>query len=268
MNKSKKSEFQPLKYLLFFGLLIVLSGVLSIPCAAQQSKPDMIEITIVSVKPEMVPQFEETLKKDYIPALAKGGVKWIDIWQPAGFGNMFDYVFVSPIDNFAQYDGEDPLVKALGKEGANAWYGKASKMVNSVKSAAYAVRDDLSYNTDMKTPPKMAVIAYTSVAPGRAMEFENFMKNEMLPVVKKSGIAGMWTQQLIFGGDGNEYLTVVLQENFADLDKGPPWTRALGPEGGMKLMQKLAPGVVTHQDRIVARFVPELSYRPEMKATK
>jgi hypothetical protein len=235
---------------------------------ASQQAPSRIEITIVSAKPEMTMEFENLVKNELNPALAKAGVKWLDVWQTAGFGNEFDYVFVSPIENYAQFDGQSPLVKALGKEGAAAWYAKASKMVNNVRTMSYIVRDDLSHNTKMTALPKMAVVSRVSVAPGRNAEFENFIKNDYLPPTKQSGIAGYWVSQLQFGGNVNEYLTVTLHENFAELEKGPPPGRVLGRDGLMKLMQKMPNGVVLHQERIFARFNPELSFRPSQTASK
>ncbi len=264
MKTVKKFVVVQLRGFLFLSALFILAAM---PCWAQNkdqqaAKRERIEITIVSVKPEMVMEFENTVKNELNPGLAKGGIKWNDVWQTAGFGNEFEYVFVSPISNFAEYDGPGPLVKGLGKEGAAAWYAKAGKMVNSVRSMAYEVRDDLSYNTKMTGPPKMAVVSHISVAPGRNTEFENFIKNDLLPVVKQSGIAGYWVQKTVFGGDVNEYLTVTLHENYAELEKGPPQVRVLGQDGAMKLLQKLPAGVVLHQERIVSRYNPELSYRP------
>ncbi len=234
----------------------------------QPTKRERIEITIVSVKPEMTADFENLFKTEFNPGITKGGAKWSDVWRTAIFGNAFDYIFVGPIDGFAQFDGVSPLMKGLGKEGATAFFAKASKMVTNVHSMAYEVRDDMSYNTKMTGPPKMAVVTFTSVAPGRTVEYENYIKNDVLPVIQKSDVAGYWVSRASFGGDVNEYITLVLHDNFAELEKGPPTARVLGQEGAMKLAQKLPVGVVVHQERFVSRYVTELSYRPEPTANK
>lgn len=265
MKTIEKFIIVRLRGFLFLNALFLLVAAVSVPCSAQtkdQPTRERIEITIVSVKPEMTADFENLIKTEFNPGITKGGAKWSDVWRNAAFGNAFDYIFVGPIDNFAQFDSPSPLMKGLGKEGATAFFAKAGKMVTNVHSMAYEVRDDLSYNMKMTGPPKMAVVTYTSIAPGRSIEYENFIKNDFLPIVKQSGIAGYWVNKMVFGGDVNEYLTVVLHENFAGLEKGPLQVRVLGQEGGMKLMQKLPVGVVVHQERIFARFVPELSYHP------
>ena len=72
----------------------------------------------------------------------------------------------------------------------------------------------------------------------------------------------------MFGGDAFEYITVTLADNFADIDKGPAIRRVLGEQGAMKLLQKLAPGVITHLERSVVRYVSELSIMPAEMPSK
>jgi hypothetical protein len=68
--------------------------------------------------------------------------------------------------------------------------------------------------------------------------------------------------QTIFGGDANDYVTLVIRDSFTDIDKGPVATQVLGQEGAQKLMAKLPAGAVTRVDRTIMRLVPELSIMP------
>lgn len=246
-------------------VLSALFALFVVPVCTQNkdmvAKHARVMITTVTIKPEMRTEFENLIKNEYNPAIIKGGAKWSDVWMPA-IGNTFDYVFIAPIDGWAQLDGMSPLMKGAGKDGAEGFYAKAGKMVTSVHSSADEFREDLSYEPKMTGPPQIAVVTFTSVAPGRSSEFENFIRNEMLPQIKKSDIGGWFLQKQMFGGDVNEYTTVALHQNFAEIEKGPAAQRVLGEEGYMKLLQKLPSGVVVHQERIVARYAPGLSYRP------
>ena len=233
------------------------------PAASQPtSQGERLSVTIVSVKPGMVGEFQSFVKNDTNPALIKGGAKWSDVWATM-IGDVFEFIIVSPVDNFAQLDSPGPLEKGLGKEGLMAWRVKADRLVNGVRSSVMVFRPELSYEPKMTGPPQLAVATFTYVAPGRNAEYENFVKNDALPVIKQSQIAGYWVQQTIFGGDPNEYIILTLQNNFAELDKGPPAIRVLGEEGAAKLMQKLPAGVVTRAERKIIRYIPELSYRPQ-----
>ncbi len=230
--------------------------------------PSWLAITVVNVRPEKVADFQDFVKTVTNPGLRKGGAKWRNVYQTAAFGDVFEYVIVAPIENFAQYDGPSALEKGLGKEAFEAWRTRSSQIVASVHTYAARERQDLSYQGKMTGPPKLAVVSSVHVAPGRSEEFENFLKNDYLPVIKQSQIPGYFVSQTVFGGDAFEYITVTLADNFADIDKGPPIMRVLGEQGAMKLLQKLAPGVVTRLDRSVIRYVPELSIMPAEKPSK
>jgi hypothetical protein len=106
----------------------------------------------------------------------------------------------------------------------------------------------------------LAVITSVSVAPGRSMDFENYIKNDYVPVMKQANVS-YFVSQGIFGGDANEYITLTLRDTFSELDKGPVIVQALGREGADKLVQKLPVGTVTHMERSLTRYVPELSFR-------
>jgi hypothetical protein len=230
---------------------------------AAEPTPEFLSVTVVSVKPEMVSEFQNFMKDTTNPALKKGGVKWRETWQntPTS-GDAFEYVLVAPVEKFAQYDGPSPLEKGLG--GAQAfgtWQTKASSLVNSVHRYIVRTRPDMTFMAKRTGPPKLAVLTSVHVSPNRNAEFENYVKNDFLPVMKQGQVSYL-VSQTIFGGDANEYVTLTLRESFTDLDKGPVLVQVLGQEGANKLLQKLPVGVVTHVDRSVIRFVPDLSILP------
>jgi len=230
------------------------------PAAAQT--PQLLNITIVSVKPGMNNEFQDFIKNTTNPALKKGGLPWRTVWQntPAG-GDAFEYVLVSPVGKFAEYDGPGPLEKGLGAQGFAAWLTKGASLVNSVRRFMVRTRPDLSFERQPAGQPKLAVITSIHVAPNRNSDFENYVKNDYTPVMKQAQVSYL-VSQTIFGGDANEYVTLTLRDSFADLDKGPVIVQALGQEGSQKLMQKLPAGTVVHVERSLSRFMPDLSFMP------
>ncbi len=224
-----------------------------------------LSITVLSVKPEMVAEFRNFMTNETNPALRKGGAKWREVWQTTAVaGDAFEYVLVAPIDNFAQYDGPSPLEKGLGKDGFAAWQTKASRYVNSVHRLVIRTLPDLSNEGKRTGPPKLAVVSHIHVASGRGQDFENYTKNEYLPVMKQGQVTYRVAQS-VFGGDVDEYITLTLRESFAEIDKGPTVVQILGAEGAAKLFQKMPAGTVTHIERSFAQFVPELSIMPAAK---
>ena len=228
---------------------------------APAKPPEWLNVQVVRVKPEMLTEWQDLQRNETIPGLKKGGLTWRAAWQTAVFGESYEYVLVSQIEKFAQFDGTSPLEKALGAEGLRAYGAKLRRLINSSHTYAIMGRPDLSYEKEMTGPPKMALITSSHVVPGRNLQFESLIKNEVVPAMKKAGVGGFWMNQTVFGGDVHEYVSLVIFDNFADLDKGLPLVRALGQAGANALLQKIS-GLVAHQERSVSRYVADLSIEP------
>ncbi|MCA1607104.1 MAG: hypothetical protein LC775_16915 [Acidobacteria bacterium] len=258
----------PMMHALWVTALLLGAGQ-SNPSLAQNPTPtpqaappsQWLVITQVSVKPELMVEFQNFMKNTTNPALKKGGLKWREVWQSTNFaGDAFEFVLVAPFDKFADFDGASPLEKALGSQGFAEWSAKAGSLVKGVHRYIIRTRPDLSVMSKGYAP-KLAVVSSVHVANGRTQDFENYLKNDFVPVMAK-GAATYLVSQTIFGGDANEYVTLTMRDSFAEIDKGPIPVQVLGMEGAQKLYQKLPAGTVTHIERSIARFVPELSIMP------
>ena len=258
----------PVMYALCITALL-LGAAQSNPSLAQTPTPtpqaappsQWLVITQISVKPEMMTEFQNFMKNTTNPALKKGGIKWREVWQSTNYaGDAFEFVLVAPFDKFAEFDGPSPLEKALGSQGFADWSAKAGSLVKSVHRYIIRTRPDLSVMSKAYAP-KLAVVSSVRVANGRNQEFENYIKNDFAPVFAKAG-ATYLVSQTIFGGDANEYVTLAMRDSFTDIDKGPIPTQVLGQEGAQKLFAKLPAGTITHMERTIMRLVPELSIMP------
>jgi hypothetical protein len=182
------------------------------------------------------------MKNTTNPALKKGGLKWREVWQNTGAaGDAFEYVLVAPVAKLAEFDGPSALEKGLGAQGLPAWQTKASTLVNGVRRFIIRTRPDLSFAAQRIGSPKLAVPNFLHIAPNRNSDFENYLKNDFVPVMKQAGVTYR-VSQTIFGGNGNEYITLTMRDSFADLDKGPVHVQVLGQEGAQRLMQKMPAG--------------------------
>ena len=253
----------------FFGATLILmaanlQALAQTPTPTPQAgpTPEFFSVTVVSVKPEMMVEFQNFMKNTTNPALKKGGLKWREVWQnTAAAGDAFEYVLVTPVGKLAEFDGQSALEKGLGAQGFAAWQTKAGSLVNSVRRFIIRTRPDLSFAAQRTGAPKLAVVQFIHLAPNRNNDYENFLKNDFVPVMKQAGVTYL-VSQTIFGGNGNQYITLTMRDSFADLDKGPVHIQTLGQEAGQKLMQKMPAGAVVHLERSITRFVPELSIMP------
>jgi hypothetical protein len=246
------------------GVLGVLAITALQPVAAQTPatgpmKARLLQLTIVTLRPDMVRAYIDYQKSDVIPALQKGGVTWRDSWRTATFGDLYQVAHVTDITGLEQYDAPAPVRKALGDEGYAAYQAKVGGMVSSVKISAIRTRPDLSYVADPAYQPKMAILTTVDVAADKLAEFEAFIKNDWVPALKTGGGKYYLVSQVVYGGSTTQYHTLVGVDTFADIGKGHPVTRALGEEGVVKLMARTG-NFTRHIERTVIRLDPDLSF--------
>ena len=232
------------------------------PQAAAKPAPkrEMIQVTVVKVKPDLLNEWLEFQKNETIPMLKKAGAIRRDAWQTGIFGESGMYAFVVPIENFNQYDGDNPPLRALGADGARAYAERNRRFIVSSHTYANQTRPDLGYEIKMSGPPKLALLSNVGIALGKGSDYEALVKSDVLPVMRKARL-GYAVSQTVLGGDINEFTTLIFYDTFADIGKGHPFDRILGADGSRQLTAK-AVGIVTHVERSIVRYVPELSFAP------
>jgi len=232
------------------------------PQAAAKPAPkrEMIQVTVVKVKPDLLNEWLEFQKNETIPMLKKAGTSRRDAWQTGIFGESGMYAFVVPIEDFNQYDGDNPPLRALGADGARAYAEKNRRFLVSSHTYANQTRPDLGYQVEMPGPPKLALLSNVQIALGKGSAYEALVKSDVLPVMRKAHL-GYAVSQTVLGGDINEFVTLIFYDTFAEIGKGHPFDRILGADGSRQLTAK-AVGIVTHVERSIVRYVPELSFAP------
>ncbi|MFN2444593.1 MAG: hypothetical protein ABR606_03250 [Vicinamibacterales bacterium] len=224
---------------------------------AQPAPPSLMTLSIIEVDPQLFTEFG-VVQGEAAAAQKAGGQAWRETWQTAMFGNPFRVGVVTPVMDIAQFDGPTASIKGAGPAAATLINERARRMITRQQIHLLQARPDLGFGTRAPSG-KLAVLATISVAPGRIPDFERVIKGEVVPALKKAGVTYYGVARTIFGGDTNQFFTLLLFDNFADLGKGHPLERALGAEGMASLEQKLT-GIATQVEREVIRLNDALSY--------
>jgi hypothetical protein len=145
-------------------------------------------------------------------------------------------------------------------DGARAYQDKLAALTVSRRTFAVQDRAELSIPRAADAKVVAAILTDITVLGGHADQYEAFIKNDMLPVLKKAKVIGSSVSRTVFGGNANEYHSLLYLDSFAEIDKGPPQVRVLGEAGAQALLAKLAPHVAT-VERTILRYVPDLSYQ-------
>ena len=217
-------------------------------------------VNVVTLKPEMAADWVEFQKTQTIPMQKKGGMKDRDVWASgAPFGDGFTYAILTPITKFVDYDQPPLVVRTLGAEGARAYNDKLRKMIASTKTYGIQDRAELSIQPGPNAKMIGAVLTETTIVNGHAAQYEAYIKDELMPTLKKGNVPGFFVSRTVFGGDANVYQTVQLFESFAEIDKGPVPTRVLG-QAGAQAMEAKATTHIAGVNRTLIRYVPDLSF--------
>ena len=242
---------------LVFAMLVFVP-TLSV-AQSEDPEPSLISIVVIGIKADMVEDWEDLQKNELGPALQKAGVGFHAIWQTAAFGDTNQYAIVSPFQSYSAYDEPGALNATLGDAGAARLIAKLRKCVVSRSVYAASARNDLSIQPEGQ--PRLAVVSTYQVKPGRAQDYSQYLKNEIVPVIKQAeGIDGFLVSQTIFGGNPQEWTTLTLIDNYAEIGNGAPITRVLDEEQVAELSAN-GRELATEVSRIVARYRRDLSFR-------
>jgi hypothetical protein len=245
-----------------FGTLVVfLASAFATSLASAQAPPPptRLYVQIVNVKPESLNDWIALQEKETIPALKKIKSPGREAWTTQVFGESFQYFFSTPLDKFAEYDNQAPMVRALGQDGARLYNDKLRKMIASQQGLAITILPE-SVMPPLTYVPKFMILNFAYAVPGRAGDYDAFLKNDLLPVIRKAKPVGFVASRTLHGGDANEFVTARYLEKMADLDGPNLQIQAIGAEGAAKLGAKTA-GMLQRQERRIYRYVPNLSFK-------
>lgn len=223
----------------------------------EMPESELFSVTTISVKPEMMEEFEEMVKTTWRDAFIKGGGKEAHVWHMST-GDMTRYVFVEPMKKLSEMGEPGPVNKGLGTD-AEAFYKKVTPMVNSIEYQIQRTRPEMSYVPPMTSPPKLAVVIFMELEPGKNAMMDKFLRDEYMSVVRRSGVKAFMVDQTVFGANPDTYTIVIMQDGYADLDKGPLHERVLKPEEIAAMMAKFPLEAVKRMETHVAHLHPEMS---------
>jgi hypothetical protein len=220
---------------------------------------------VTRVKPEARTEYE-AVQKEISAAYKKAGVPFRAVLQTV-FGDLQEYVSVTPISKFAEMDDTGPLERALGAEGALKLRRRGAAMTTEMRRMASLAMPDLSIRTPADKPMPYAMVTHLRLAAGRIADWTNYMRNDYLPVMKKGQVPNFWVSQTVFGVDGPHRVVVRPLAKLGQIDDGPIVQKILGAEGARNLQAKAA-GLVASTEIVIVRYREDLSYESRPPATK
>jgi hypothetical protein len=94
-------------------------------------------------------------------------------------------------------------------------------------------------------PPVRVRIQQAQLKPEMVDTFQDLIKNEVVPALKKAGVPWQWTFTNGIVGQGFTFIVVTPVTSYAQFDQPGPLQQALGPAGAATFGKKLRETVVT-----------------------
>lgn len=125
--------------------LVALETDLSLPLA-NVDPPPMVRVIRTWVRPEHNEAYRALIKSDLLPAARKSGLKLWSVARVRFGGSVYEYQTVSGVANWAEIDGDSPIITALGGQPAYAKFlAKQRPMVSRSEYEMYRLLKDQSY---------------------------------------------------------------------------------------------------------------------------
>ena len=235
--------------------LLILLCLAPLP-AAQAQEVEWMQVDIVNIVPNRVEDYTELQLEEVNPTLQRAGVPWRSVWRVAEFGNSYEVQLVTPMSSLAQYDTGGPLARVLQPDRRLRLVDRLRRMTVSRKRYAMRYRPDMSVEADDVGGLSLARVTTLQVAPGRAAEWEEFLRSALPKFTDANLVFGVYER--VFGPGPSSWLIVENYSSFAQLEQPSLVARAFGEEAGA-LTASLA-GVLNSIERTVLRYDAELSY--------
>jgi len=203
-----------MQYLKNRRFLFVLSFPLILACGAAQAQnaqpgPILINIMRVQLNPSHADAFRSFHNDEIIPSQHAAGLPW-RLTTSTVFGESFEYVVATPISSFAELDQPGTQLTDMGAATFQA-------AVNSRQRFVLTTRPDLAIPGDGTVMP-LRRLAHIVAAPGKALEFEEFWQETIMPAMRDAGISNYQMFQTVIGGPQGEYYGGLYLPDFGAMD--------------------------------------------------
>ena len=185
---------------MFVGVVVAVVAVLLVsgvtPATRAQETMPWMRVDIMEVVPDQLDEFIEVQLEQVNPALRRAGVQWRSAWRTAEFGNQYERMFVTPMDDLAELDRGGPLAFALDRRDLERMDERVRRTISGHRTYALRYRPELSVESSNAGGLSLAWITTLEVAPGRLADWQAFMR-ERLPQFRGDNVVfGMYERYL------------------------------------------------------------------------
>ena len=240
---------------------VALSPLLAIAVAtlveAQTQTPaPLIQVVRRVVKPERRQEWQEITKK-FSEAHKKGGGAFRHVWRGRA-DNIYLYMVVTPIENYAQLDSPDAGRRGMSRDERLQLAEQRRECTQSVEMTIREPIPELTVPVTSDQPPKYMATLTTNVPPGMVTQYIEQMK-ELATAFKKAGIPAYGVYRTRWGGPRTTFVSWFTFSNMADLDSPDLLLRGMSEDARAKWREKLGP-IVESSEWNIWTYYPKVEF--------
>jgi hypothetical protein len=240
---------------------------------AAKAQGDYLDVLIVKVKPEKLPEFQANSKRFAESNRRNNGDRWIALESVYGDSNV--YIFNSTRASYADIEkANDAEFAAIEKSFGKGSFQKLLQDFNNTIVSARAELRRRRWDLSSKAPKdaeayakligESRLIRTTAVhiRPGHVPEFEALLKDVKEASEKNANAQPLFISQVVEGTKGSTFYVSTLRSSIGGFDNNPTLRDILGDDGFKKFQQISAESVELAESNLY-RFNPEISNPPE-----
>jgi hypothetical protein len=250
-----------MKQTLFRCSILAAVAAVAIPAFCQVTAP-MRNVLRYQVKADRITEFEE-IEKQVAASYRKAGGDHFRVVFREAVGNG-QYWVISPMNKYADRDGPNPYTKVTTEQERAVRNARLMQCLEHVQSTIERSYEDLTINTPGTNGPlPLLRLTRTRVRNGKNDEYLAALKTDLIPALKKMGVKSFRVRQVLYGGNLNEFSTASGMEKWAEMDGSTnELAKAMGGDAAFKKYTDKMEQIVTARDRVMLRYLPDLSYYP------
>jgi hypothetical protein len=200
---------------LCFGLvpiITILAGSISIQA---QDGNGLVNVRLINVKAESLNDWID-LQRRSKDALEKVGGHGRSVWQQIR-GDNYIFHIVEDHENWASLDSSPNRGMEAGE--LALWGRDLRNSLRARQVITYRSFDDLEIKAPEGSTPKLLALRKITVKAGQAGAYRTWLREKLVPALRKAGASGRSFGQVAMGGDLNQFYVAIRHDSWASLDE-------------------------------------------------
>lgn len=223
--------------------------------AMAQDGGGLIQVAEVKVKTSHIQQFT-ALQRELAEAGREAGRTGRNVWQVMhGATNTFH--IVEPRADFAAFDGGPDF--ALSGDEFTDWVSRIVPTIDTRTVWTLREYPDLVIPSADDYEESLIRLRIRTVKPGMNSEYASWVRDDLLPELRKGGATGVAWYRGVTGMSGNTWFSITRHPNYADMDPPGPLEH-MGAEAVAELLGKSASMQTGDSQDLVVAYRADMSY--------